>query len=197
MFKGFPPFQSRAFLTLCGAEGTVRSTSPSSFSIASRLKLVDYSSSEEDIEDVKDYDDIGDLDEESIELCVNPCRHHPTSSKNALVDESAHIKDLHTLADDLNSALQGVFPIRETPYRRVLTLLICWKDNDVGFVGRVERLGRAFDSFNYETHLYCIPQENSYNKLEQKLVWAKNEIDKGDLLILYYGGHGVRIIPLC
>ena len=181
-----------------GAESNMDSTSQASVRLALRPRLVAYSSSDEEGEDVEDDgSSAGEREEQAVEVCLNPCKHHPTSLKNAMVDDSAHLETLQTFADDLNRGLRGVFPTQEIPYKRVLVLLLCWEKDDVNFFEFVKEIEGVFKhDFKYDTDLYRIPLEDSHNQLEYKLVDTKKEISsrtQSNLLILFYGGHGVCV----
>lgn len=134
---------------------------------------------------------------EDLEFCGAPCQHHPRSDKYPYVGEGKHIPGLQKFAEDLADGLEGVFPNRQATYNRVHALLISWGDNDdLGTKTEVDRLKEIFESktkYNFTAEHYEIPPERSKQRLERHCVNVREDhcCLASDLLIVYYGGHGI------
>ena len=73
-------------------------------------------------------------------------------------------------------------------------LLLRWAEDDLGTKKETDMLEHLFRTkFKYETETAVIPSENSQLKLSliaSQFVYEHD--DKSNLLIIYYGGHGVE-----
>jgi hypothetical protein len=87
-----------------------------------------------------------------------------------------------------------VFPNRQAIYNRVHALLISWGQNDdLGTETEVDELKRLFEeTYNFTVEKYVIPAELSEDQLEEKCMEVRRDhTGARDLLIVYYGGHGL------
>lgn len=125
--------------------------------------------------------------------CKHPCKHHPASEKYPNGLNAEHISSLEKFVDDLNTGLRNTFPRSTAPYKRSHVLLISWEEDDLGTVSEIDELGALFrDQYRFTTEHFKIPTEDAEDQLEEKLVIARNQHAKeSDLLIIYYGGHGI------
>lgn len=79
-------------------------------------------------------------------------------------------------------------------YQNVQVLLVQWEHEDLGVDGEVENLGVVFSAsypkgYNFYTHRYSIPDDNSEDELTRRLLDFRRGATDNDLLILYYAGH--------
>ena len=87
-----------------------------------------------------------------------------------------------------------MFPNRQATYNRVHALLISWGQNDdLGTETEVEELKNLFEnSYNFTAEKYIIPAASSEDRLEEKCIEVRRDhAGARDLLIVYYGGHGI------
>lgn len=132
--------------------------------------------------------------EQSIDGCHTPCKHHPIAEKYpcGLVKDHTELKQF---ADDLAKGVSRLeFTRRDVFYNRVHALLINWENDDLQTKNEIEKLQTLFaQKYNFSTESYSIPSDDSHNELEAKLVSTRNAHGKTvtDLVILYYGGHGM------
>ena len=105
-------------------------------------------------------------------------------------------KTWDAFANDLTIACASVFPPNPIQYRKVHALLLNWAADDLGTEVELQDLGTQLRSqFNFTTEFWKIPSQDSENELEKKLSRVKGEMEgQGNLLIVYYGGHGQRDI---
>ena len=85
------------------------------------------------------------------------------------------------------------FPNRQrlfTRYKKVQTLLLQWKDDDLEVSYEVDDLDGVFKQYGFATEKWSIPSANSHLKLMLKAASFVESYDSPDnLLIVYYGGH--------
>lgn len=68
--------------------------------------------------------------------------------------------------------------------------LIQWDADDLGVSREIEKLSQLFSSaFHFTTHLRRIPSNNSEDYLVREILTFRRGKGKGNLIILYYGGH--------
>lgn len=101
-------------------------------------------------------------------------------------------KDWNTFANDLTITCASIFPVNPIRYHTVQVLLLNWALDDLGTEVELQALGNQFKSqFNFKTEFWKIPSHESENELEKKLSQIKGTLEgPGNLLIVYYGGHG-------
>ena len=101
-------------------------------------------------------------------------------------------KSWNAFAKDLTIACASIFPPNPIHYYKVHALLLNWAADDLGTGVELQDLGRQLRSqFNFTTEFWKIPSQDSENELEKKLSRIKGELEgEGNLLIVYYGGHG-------
>ncbi|KAI0444182.1 putative subtilisin [Xylaria telfairii] len=78
-------------------------------------------------------------------------------------------------------------------YQDIYVLLICWEKAIAEFANQREKLHEVLANlYGFEIELINIPSERPDRFLIDKINKAKDKYDKeGNLLIFYYGGHGV------
>ncbi|KAH0558473.1 hypothetical protein GP486_004869 [Trichoglossum hirsutum] len=93
-----------------------------------------------------------------------------------------------------NKTLAGYGQQGGGEYKNVNALFITWKDDDLKCLEKeVLRLQSLFrDKFNYCTRSYQIPSQKSKTSLQLELATFVNQNDSPEnLVIVYYGGHGI------
>ena len=98
-----------------------------------------------------------------------------------------------TFLSGLNKSLRRVFPTDPRRYDAVYVLLVSWEDDELGTITEMDDLDKLFrETYHYTTERRTIPSIKPYNSLEVTIVNFRNKFDSLDnLLIFYYGGHGV------
>jgi hypothetical protein len=86
-----------------------------------------------------------------------------------------------------------VFPNREQQrYRKVGVVLIRWEEDTTGVQWELDDLAKVFElDYGFETEKWLIPSADplfSFTKMALETV--ENYGSQGNLLIVYYGGHG-------
>lgn len=107
---------------------------------------------------------------------------------------------LEQFTNDLTQSLKCTFPTNPKRYDNVHVLLLRWAEDDLGTAGEIKDLEKVFrETYHYTTECETIPSDDSYNTLEYIITHFRKIHDSSDspdgpnnLLILYYGGHGVR-----
>jgi hypothetical protein len=118
-------------------------------------------------------------------------RHAPRTHDISLSD---HHSSIQRLGQDLNDAVQAVWPNRHNiRYSQVHVLLLSWVDDDLGVAREIRGLRHVFrDMYNFQVQEYQIPSLKPDRALKRR-VSNFLDIDGNDtLLILYYGGHARR-----
>jgi hypothetical protein len=92
----------------------------------------------------------------------------------------------------LTKAVQS--PVPQERYKTIKLLLIRWKEEGgLQCAGEVDSLRTTFwNQFSVNGDLFCIPTSNSAAALEAHVSNFANGCSAGDLLIIYYSGHGER-----
>jgi hypothetical protein len=90
-------------------------------------------------------------------------------------------------------------PCRRQRYTAVNVLLVTWKEDDMppGVADEVDELERVFRyEFTFLTWPYKIPSENSQAQLQLHVAKFIQHCasEEGNLVILYYSGHGGRTV---
>ncbi|KAH8587443.1 hypothetical protein B0O99DRAFT_494001, partial [Bisporella sp. PMI_857] len=104
---------------------------------------------------------------------------------------------LKEVGESLQQAANAAFPNENRMrYSSVYVLLICWEDEDPQLPVSIEVNGLAnvFEVvYNYRVEVWKIPSEGSHKRLNRKILdFVELGGDrKGDLKIVYYGGHGM------
>ncbi|MCJ1437723.1 hypothetical protein MMC27_007110 [Xylographa pallens] len=103
---------------------------------------------------------------------------------------------LDDFVEDLTHSLKRVFPIQPKNYDGVYVLLLRWADDDLGTHTEVTALDKVFRQlYHYKTQCELIPSKDPKKFLQEKVMDFRRDYDKEDennLLIVYYGGHGVE-----
>jgi hypothetical protein len=103
------------------------------------------------------------------------------------------------LEKDLITAVNGSIPSSRNPYPNVGVLFIQWEHDDLGVDKEIVLLEKVFqDKFHFTSiSHFKIPgnfkkdSKDAGKKLEIALENFKAKHQAPDLLIIYYGGHGV------
>ena len=99
---------------------------------------------------------------------------------------------LEKVISDLNNATKAAFPKQTMHYGNVYVLLLRWEADDLGTATEIKDLEGVFrNMYHYRTESWQIPSEKSYTSLNQKVLDFQKDKGEGDLLILYYAGHGI------
>lgn len=81
-------------------------------------------------------------------------------------------------------------PLPRSKYNNVYVLLLSWADDDLGVIEELEKLNKLFrDTFNFTTRTWTIPSEEPEHELMREIMNFRKGKIRGDLIILYYGGH--------
>ena len=104
-----------------------------------------------------------------------------------------HIENFEEFFTHLNQAAKSVLPEIPPRYNDTFVLLLQWEDDDLGTETEVNDLEKVFeDVYHYTTERFRIPSGDPTNQLEYKLNDFRKAYDNGtNLLIIYYGGHGL------
>jgi len=116
-----------------------------------------------------------------------------TQSNERVVNFSRPHAEFEDFTSGLTRSLKRVFTTAPRRYDAVYVLLVSWEDDDLGTVTEIDDLDELFrETYHYTTKRRTIPSIDSYNSLECTIVNFRQEYDSPDnLLIFYYGGHGV------
>lgn len=107
---------------------------------------------------------------------------------------------LEQFTNDVTQSLKRTFPTESRRYDNVHVLLLRWAEDDLRTKREIEDLEKVFrETYHYTTECATIPSDDSHNTLEFIITRFRQSYDSSDrpdspcnLLILYYGGHGVR-----
>lgn len=104
-----------------------------------------------------------------------------------------HLESFEEFLEHLNQAAKTVLPTVSRRYQDVVVLLLQWQDDDLGTASEIQDLECLFrDTYHYKTEKYLIPSSDSATQLEYKLNdFRKANDHESNLLMLYYGGHGL------
>ncbi|KAL8723578.1 MAG: hypothetical protein Q9181_007252 [Wetmoreana brouardii] len=106
---------------------------------------------------------------------------------------SYHIQDLETFGDIVTKAAAAAFPnAKKSNYQNVFVLLLSWENDELGVILELQELDDVLSqTYHFQTEQWKIPDLNSHNALAFRLVeFLKNHTANGNLLLIYYGGHG-------
>ena len=98
-----------------------------------------------------------------------------------------------SLKTHLTSTLTRFQPYRAQRYAAINVLLLTWADSDFDNTDEVDRLGCVFrEQFQYFVWRYHIPSKNAQTQLTLRVVQFPDNFgnDEGNLILIYYGGHG-------
>lgn len=101
---------------------------------------------------------------------------------------------LEDFTTDLTKAVKRVLPTSSRGYTSVNVLLLRWEDDDLGTEEEIQALDKLFrETYNYDTKRKTIPSNNPRPALRRIIVDFHEKHDsKTGLLIVYYGGHGIK-----
>jgi tetratricopeptide (TPR) repeat protein len=104
-----------------------------------------------------------------------------------------HLDNFEEFFEHLNRAAKSVLPRVSRRHSGAYVLLLRWEDDDLGTETEVSDLEEVFrDVYHYNTERYLIPSVDPTTQLEYRLNDFRRAYDNGtNLLIIYYGGHGV------
>ncbi|KAL6715140.1 hypothetical protein ACLMJK_007403 [Lecanora helva] len=103
------------------------------------------------------------------------------------------IKNIEAFGTTLDNIATAAFPRDgRSRYNTVHVLLLSWQDDSKACTKETLDLECVFrQSYGYNTELWVIPNEHSFNALRRKFNDLLNEFDQEEsLLIVYYSGHG-------
>jgi hypothetical protein len=77
-------------------------------------------------------------------------------------------------------------------YREVHVLILSWEDDDLGVIKQILQLAIVFTlEYELEVDKFMIPSNNpEFVVMEQLKQFVDKYSQPGNLLIVYYGGHG-------
>lgn len=81
---------------------------------------------------------------------------------------------------------------RDYPYKAIRVLFLSWEDDDLRVEDYIQDLKTVFGSiYNFPTYWFRIPLDSPKEYMEEKVEWFKVQcLDRRELLLVYYGGHG-------
>lgn len=103
--------------------------------------------------------------------------------------------DLKDFVGHLANAIKRKHPVQRIPYKGVYTLLLRWEADDLGTYLEIDKLNDLLrNAYGFQTQSEKIPSKNPALFLENLLfAFKKEHNDRENLLIVYYGGHGVKM----
>lgn len=127
----------------------------------------------------------------------------PVTKCGCFSPDEAHFENFKTFQEKVNEALQKL-PPQQTQYDKVRVLMIYWEESDIPDLSEhAQELGNLLkDDYGFEVDSHVIKngesQKNGTIHLEfrDKLTSTIKSIsdeEKNNLLILYYGGHGIQV----
>ncbi|KAI9663726.1 MAG: hypothetical protein M1821_007216 [Bathelium mastoideum] len=118
---------------------------------------------------------------------LTPHKPSPTAS-----DVSDHIGSFKEFFSHLNQAAKSALPTIPQRYNDVSVLLLRWEDDNLGTQTELNDLRDIFQGvYRYNVEQYLIPSNDPTLHLEDRLNDFRRAYGaEGNLLILYYGGHG-------
>ena len=112
--------------------------------------------------------------------------HASQHQKATTSDNQASRRDLQD-----TSFAQPSRTLPRSSYTEVSVLLLKWTDDNLHVEDEVARLEGIFrDGFHFATEVWSLPSEEPEEALLLKLMAFKKGKRQGDLMILYYAGHG-------
>jgi hypothetical protein len=104
--------------------------------------------------------------------------------------------NIHQLGNDLNQAVQAVWPKRQDiRYLQAYVLLLSWVDDDLGVLREIKGLRRVFkEMYKFQVQEYQIPSLKPDKALKRRVSDFLDIDAKDNLLIIYYGGHARRAL---
>ncbi|RDL34352.1 uncharacterized protein BP5553_07480 [Venustampulla echinocandica] len=131
-----------------------------------------------------------------------PSADHPSKAEETMAQATME-QPFVTLSSESSSegsnaksvvAAIRAFPNRwhdQSRYREVSVLLLRWEDDEMGVEWEVDDLEKVFMCYGYNTERWLIPTKSAHLELMARaLDIVKKHNDQGDLLIVYYAGHG-------
>ena len=111
----------------------------------------------------------------------------------------AHLDSNDDFIKAFNDAVTGALARNGSPYEQVFVLFLRWEDDvflkpgvNNGVQGEIDQLERVFrDLYAFKTETYLIPSNNSQRSLQKKIFNFQDDHSRSELLLVYYGGHGV------
>ncbi|KAI9842302.1 MAG: hypothetical protein M1838_003185 [Thelocarpon superellum] len=99
---------------------------------------------------------------------------------------------LSAFKQQLQRAVDGAVSPVARRYVAVRCLLLSWADDQLGCINEVHELADVFEkNFGFEVEAWQIPSHNAFMSVQWKLMdFQRKALEKGELIILYYGGHG-------
>ena len=105
------------------------------------------------------------------------------------LDYESILRDALLKGGELPQPLHGV----NSPYTAVEVLLLNWAEDDLKIKDELKKLELTLSTdFNFSTSAWAIPSVDSGNQLMRRIDTLCTNKKAGDLLIVYYAGHGIR-----
>ena len=120
-----------------------------------------------------------------------PTNHSFPSYPQDAENHQQHVQ-LEQVINDIDCAVRASFPKKPSQYDAVHVLLLRWEADDLQTSSEVEDLERVFQkTYGFKTETWLIPSASSHNSLNRRILDFQTDKSERDLLILYYGGHGI------
>ncbi|CAK7269570.1 hypothetical protein SEPCBS57363_003669 [Sporothrix epigloea] len=105
-----------------------------------------------------------------------------------------HVKHLDSFARTLEDSASRAFPNRGRTlqrYKKVISLLVHWKSDDLFVLPELEDLEKCFrEDYGFETDTFPIPSDNAHLELMMRIgALIKDHEATDTLFVVYYGGH--------
>ena len=102
-----------------------------------------------------------------------------------------HVPSISKFAEDLQVALNGVWPNRkQSRYGAVYVLLLSWEDDNLGVEHEIRRLGHVFSHlYHFDAQIFKIPRRTPGKATTSRISSFLENDGIENLLIVYYAGH--------
>ncbi|KAE9369796.1 hypothetical protein N431DRAFT_443421 [Stipitochalara longipes BDJ] len=102
-----------------------------------------------------------------------------------------HIPKIETFAQDLQAAVNAIWPSRgQGRYTEVHVLLLSWGDDSLGVETEVQRLGKVFSNlYRFDVKEFKIPSKTPGKATTAEVSKFLEHDQPDNLLIVYYAGH--------
>jgi hypothetical protein len=102
-----------------------------------------------------------------------------------------HIPRIETFAEDLQAAVNAVWPSRgRGRYNEVHVLLLSWEEDNLGVESEIQRLGGVFSNlYRFDVQEFKIPHKTPGKVTTTEVSKFLENDGPESLLIVYYAGH--------
>jgi len=113
----------------------------------------------------------------------------PNTHDTSFVED--HVPNIAKFAQDLQTALNGVWPTRnQGRYASVHVLLISWEDDSLGVFSEMRRLGDVFSHlYRFDVEEFRIPRRIPGRATASRISSFLGNEGRDNLFIVYYAGH--------